>query len=147
MKVILQADVKGQGKKGQLVNVSDGYARNFLLPKGLAVEANNENLNVMKTKSAADQYRIETERAAAMDVKKIIDGKTIKIAAKGGGQGKLFGSVTSKEIATEVEKQLGVALDKKKITVDDIKNFSTVEATAKIYSDISAKFFVTVYEG
>lgn len=146
MKVILQADVKGQGKKGQLVNVSDGYARNFLFPKGLAVEANNANLNVMKTKDAAQKHKIELEIAAANELASKLEGKTVKIAAKGGEQGKLYGAVTTKEIAEEVKKQLSLELDKKKLVCEDIKTYSTVEVAAKIYRDITANFFVTVVE-
>ena len=146
MKVILQADVKGHGKKGQLVNVSDGYARNFLLPKNLAVEANNANLNVMKTKDAAQKHKIELEIAAAKELASKLEGKTVKISAKGGAQGKLYGAVTTKEIAETVKKQLSLEVDKKKIVCEDIKSFSTVEATAKIYPEITAKFFVTVVE-
>lgn len=146
MKVILQADVKGHGKKGQLVNVSDGYARNFLLPKNLAVEANNANLNVMKTKDAAQKHKIELEIAAAKELAGKLEGKTVKISAKGGAQGKLYGAVTTKEISDAVKKQLSLEVDKKKIVCDDIKSFSTVEANAKIYPEITAKFFVTVVE-
>ncbi len=147
MKVILQADVKGQGKKGQLINVSDGYARNFLLPKGLAVEANSENLNVMKTKDAAEQHRLAVEKAAAQELAGKLSGKTVKLCAKAGANGKFFGSITSKEIAEAVSKQLSLEINKKKITVADIKAFGTYDAEAKIYTDISAKFFVTVVEG
>lgn len=146
MKVILQADVKGHGKKGQLVNVSDGYARNFLLPKNLAVEANNANLNVMKTKDAAQKHKIELEIAAAKELASKLEGKTVKISAKGGAQGKLYGAVTTKEIAEVIKKQLSLEVDKKKIVCDDIKALSTVEAVAKIYPEITAKFFVTVVE-
>ncbi len=147
MKVILQADVKGQGKKGQLVTVSDGYARNFLFPKNLAVEANSANLNVMKTKDAAEQHRLAVEKAAAQELAGKLSGKTVKITAKAGANGKFFGSVTSKEIAEAVEKQLSLEINKKKISLSsDIKAFGTYEAEAKIYTDISAKFFVSVIE-
>ena len=146
MKVILQADVKGHGKKGQLVEVSDGYARNFLLPKKLAVEANTTNLNLMKSQEQAKLFKIETEKKEAKAVAEKLKGKTIKIAAKGGEQGKLFGSVTSKEISEEIKKQLSLDVDKKKIVLnDDIKQFGTVEVEAKIYPEISAKFFVLVH--
>ena len=146
MKVILQADVKGQGKKGQLVNVSDGYARNYLFPKNLAVEANSANLNVMKTKDAAEQHRLAVEKAAAQEVADALKGKTVKITAKAGANGKFFGSVTSKEIAEAVAKQLSLEVNKKKISAPDIKSFGTYEAEAKIYTDITAKFFVSVIE-
>ncbi len=147
MKVILQADVKGQGKKGQLINVSDGYARNFLLPKGLAVEANSENLNVMKTKDAAEQHRLALEKAAAQELAGKLSGKTVKLTAKAGANGKFFGSITSKEIAEAVHAQLSLEINKKKISAPEIKAFGTYEADAKIYTDISAKFFITVLEG
>jgi large subunit ribosomal protein L9 len=145
MKVILQADVKGQGKKGQLINASDGYARNFLLPRKLAIEANNENMNVLKSKQAAIEHKLETEKAAAKELAAALTGKTVKVIAHGGEQGKLFGSVTAKEIAEELNKQFNLSLDKRKIELtDDIKTFGTFEAEAKIYQDITAKFFVLV---
>lgn len=145
MKVILQEDVKGQGKKGQLINVSDGYARNFLLPRKLAIEANSENMNVLKSKQAALEHKIETEKAAAKELAASLSGKTVKVVAKGGEQGKLFGSVTAKEIAEELLKQFKLSVDKRKIELtDDIKAFGTFEAEAKIYPEISAKFFVLV---
>ncbi|MDP4152412.1 MAG: 50S ribosomal protein L9 [Bacillota bacterium] len=146
MKVILQADVKGTGKKGQLVNVSDGYARNFLFPKKLATEANDTNISKLKAQEEAVKFRLETEKKEARELAGKLEGKTVKIAAKGGEQGKLFGSVTSKEISEELSKQFGLVIDKKKIVLnDDIKHFGTVEVEAKIYPEISAKFFVMVY--
>ena len=146
MKVILKQDVKGLGKKGQLVNASDGYARNFLFPKGLAGEANAQTLSELKNKEDAERYRIKTETQAAKDNAARISGKTIKISAKAGQNGKLFGSVTSKEIAEKVKAEFGIECDKRKIVVDDIKQFGTYEFEVKLYQGISAKLFVLVGE-
>ena len=146
MKVILKQDVKGLGKKGELVNASDGYARNFLFPKGLAAEANAQAMSEFKNKQQAEKYRIETETAAAKAAAERISGKTIRIAAKAGQNGKLFGSVTSKEIAEKVKAEFGIETDKRKIIVDDIKQFGTYEFEIKLYQGISAKLYVIVGE-
>ena len=113
MKVILQADVKGSGKKGQLINVSDGYARNFLLPKGLAIEATAQAMNDLKNRAAAAQHKADVEKEAAVQLGQKIEGKTIKRTAKAGAGGRLFGAVTTKEIAEDLQKQFGSAIDKK----------------------------------
>ena len=110
MKVVLTQDVKGLGKKGELVNTSDGYARNFLFPRNLASEANAQAMSELKNKEQAEKYRIETETAAAKADAAKMEGKTIKLTAKAGQNGKLFGSVTAKEIAAQLEKELGVLL-------------------------------------
>ncbi len=146
MKVILQQDVKGKGKKGELVNVSDGYARNFLLPKGLAVEANNENLNIMNSKNAAKEHKLAEELAAAKAQAAKLSDKTVNISAKIGDNGKLFGSITAKEISEAVKEQLGEDIDKRKITVDTIKGCGTFTATVKVYTDVTANIFVVVKE-
>lgn len=146
MKVILKADVKGLGKKGELVNTSDGYARNFLLPRQLASEANAQAMSEFKNKQQAEKYRIDTETAAAKANAERMSGQTIKLTAKGGANGKLFGSVTSKEIAAKVKEEFGIDVDKRKIVVDDIKQFGTYEFEVKLYSGISAKLFVMVSE-
>ena len=146
MKVVLKQDVKGLGKKGELVNTSDGYARNFLFPKGLASEANAQNLSELKNRQQAEKYRIETETAAAKKSAAEISGKTIKMTAKAGQNGKLFGSVTSKEIAEKLKSEFGINVDKRKIVVDDIKQFGTYEFEVKLYQGISAKLFVMVGE-
>jgi len=146
MKVILKQDVKGLGKKGELVNASDGYARNFLFPKGLAAEANAQAMSEFKNKQQAEKYRIETETAAAKAAADKISGKTIHITAKAGQNGKLFGSVTSKEIAEKVKEEFGINTDKRKIVVDDIKQFGTYEFEVKLYQGISAKLYVMVGE-
>ena len=146
MKVILKQDVKGLGKKGELVNASDGYARNFHFPKGLAAEANAQAMSEFKNKQQAEKYRIETETAAAKAAAERISGKTIHITAKAGQNGKLFGSVTSKEIAEKVKAEFGIETDKRKIIVDDIKQFGTYEFEIKLYQGISAKLYVMVGE-
>ncbi len=146
MKVVLKQDVKGLGKKGQLVNASDGYARNFLFPKNLAVEANAQNMSELKNREQAEKYRIETETAAAKKNAEEISGKTIRLTAKAGQNGKLFGSVTSKEIAEKLASEFGIKVDKRKVIVEDIKQFGTYEFEVKLYQGISAKLFVMVGE-
>lgn len=146
MKVILVQDVKGSGKKGELINVSDGYARNFLFPKGLAKEANAQTMGELKAKEASMQHKIQLEKEAALAAAKELEGKTVKITAKAGSNGKLFGSVTSKEVADSIEKQFGKKVDKKKITMDEIKTFGTFTVEIKLYTGISAKVLVEVGE-
>ncbi|MBR0412748.1 MAG: 50S ribosomal protein L9 [Eubacterium sp.] len=146
MKVILQADVKSLGKKGELVNASDGYARNFLFPKGLAVEANATAMNDFKNKEKAKQFHKAEELKAANDVKDKLEGKTVKLTAKAGANGKLFGSVTSKDVAAKIKADFGEEIDKRKITMQDIKAFGTVQADIKIYQGVTAKIFVQVSE-
>ena len=146
MKVVLKQDVKGLGKKGELVNTSDGYARNFLFPKGLAVEANAQSLTELKNREQSAKYKVETEIAAAKKSAAELEGKTIVITAKAGANGKLFGSVTSKEIAEKVKAQFGIETDKRKIAVEDIKQFGTYQFEIKLYQGISAKLFVRVGE-
>ncbi len=146
MKVVLKQDVKGLGKKGELVNASDGYARNFLFPKNLAVEANAQNMTELKNREQAEKYKIATETAAAEKAAAEMNGKTIVITAKAGANGKLFGSVTAKEIAEKIEKDFGVKTDKRKITVEDIKQFGTFPFEIKLYAGVTAKLFVRVGE-
>lgn len=146
MKVVLKTDVKGLGKKGELVNVSDGYARNFLFPRKLASEANAQAMSELKNKEDAEKYRIATETAQAKKNAEIIDGKTLKISAKAGQGGKLFGSVTSKEISEKLLKEYDITVDKRKITMEDIKTFGTYQAEVKLYTGISAAVFVMVGE-
>ena len=147
MKVILSQDVKGQGKKGEMVNVSDGYARNFLLPRGLAVEANNANVNTMNTQNAAKEHHKEMALKAAQDLGKQIEGKTVELTAKMGENGKLFGSITVKEIAEAIEKSLGVAVDKKKIDLaNSIKGAGVYTVNVKLHPSVSAKVNVAVKE-
>ena len=126
MKVVLLADVKGSGKKGELVNVSDGYARNFLFPKKLAKEANAQALNELKNAEESKAFKIKQETEAAQASADKINGKSVSILAKAGQGGKLFGSVTAKEIAEAIKKQYGVDIDKRKIdTKGDMKAFGT----------------------
>ncbi len=146
MKVILTQDVKGLGKKGEMVNAADGYARNFLFPRGLASEANAQTMSELKNREQAAQHKIKVDTENAQNSARDISGKTLKITAKAGQNGKLFGSVTSKEVAEAIKKQLGIDADKRKIVMDDIKTFGTFEAEIKLYQGISAKFFVSVSE-
>ncbi len=146
MKVVLLTDVKGSGKKGELVNVSDGYARNFLFPRKLAKEANAQAMNELKNAQAAAEHKIQVEKDNANAAKEKLDGKSVKITAKAGQGGKLFGSVTSKEIAEAVKAQYQVAIDKRRIESADIKAFGTFEAEIKLYTGISAKLYVVVGE-
>ncbi len=144
MKVILLADVKGHGKKGELCNVSDGYARNFLFPKKLAVEADNTALNELKNREESKAHHKQEEINAAKATAAALEGKSVTIKAKAGNNGKLFGSVTSKEIAAEIEKSLNIKIDRKKMQVADIKNFGEYTAEIKLYTGISAKVNVIV---
>lgn len=146
MDVILKADVKGLGKKGEKVKASDGYARNFLFPKGLAVEANAQSLTELRNREQSNQHKIDVEVAAANESKIKLHGKTVKITAKAGSNGKLFGSVTAKEVAVEIEKQFSVKVDKRKITMDDIKNFGSYKIEVKLYTNIVAEMTVMVGE-
>ena len=146
MKVILQQDVKSLGKKGDLVNASDGYARNFLFPKGLAIEANSSAMNDFNNKEASKKFqKAEEIKAAKADADKL-DGKTFKLKAKAGANGKLFGSVTSKDVSKQIKEELGIDVDKRKIVMPDVKAFGTVQAEIKVYQGISAKIFVQVSE-
>ena len=145
MQVILKEDVQGSGKKGDLVKVSDGYAKNFLLKKGLAVQATPGALNEYKAQQAAGAARETKERQAAQDIAGSLEGKSVKIVAKAGESGKLFGSVTAKEVAQELEAQLGVGTDKRKIVLEgDIKAHGTYTAEVKLYPGVVAKVFVVV---
>ena len=146
MKVVLLEDVKGKGKKGELCNVSDGYARNFLFPKKLAVEADNAALNELKNREESAAHHKKEEIAAAKETAARLDGKTISITAKAGAGGKLFGSVTSKEIAAEIKAKLGIEIDRKKMNVADIKNFGEYTAEIKLYQGVTAKITVKVSE-
>lgn len=146
MKVVLLQDVKGHGKKGELCNVSDGYARNFLFPKKLAVEADNAALNELKNREEAAAHHKKEEIAAAQNTANSLNGKQVVIKAKAGSNGKLFGSVTSKEIAAEIKNKLGIEIDKKKMSVADIKNFGEYTAEIKLYQGIVAKITVKVTE-
>ena len=144
MKVVLTQDVKAIGKKGEMVTVADGYARNFLFPRKWAIEANAQAMTELKNREDAAKHKIDTETAAAKAAAAALEGKTVRIEAKAGSQGRLFGSVTVKEVAEQLQKELGVAVDRCKITLEDIKNYGTFPAEIKLYSGVSAKFFVLV---
>lgn len=146
MKVILKADVKSLGKKGDLVNTSDGYARNFLFPKGLAIEANAQAMNEFNNKETAKKFHKAEEIKAANELKDRIEGKTFKVAAKAGANGKLFGSVTAKDVSAAIKEELGENIDKRKISMQDIKAFGTTQIEVKVYQGITAKVFVQVVE-
>lgn len=146
MKVILKQDVKSLGKKGELVNASDGYARNFLFPKGLAIEANAAAMNDFNNKESAKKFHKAEEVKAAQELADRLEGKTFCLKAKAGANGKLFGSVTSKDVAGKIKEELKVDIDKRKIVMDDIKSFGTVQVEIKVYQGISAKVFVQVSE-
>jgi len=144
MKVVLTQDVKALGKKGEMVTVADGHARNFLFPRKLAIEANAQAMTELKNREAAAAHKVKVETDAAKAAAAKLDGQTVKLIAKAGEQGRLFGSVTAKEVAETLGKNFGVEADRRKITIDDIKNFGTYPAEIKLYTGISAKFFVMV---
>ena len=147
MKVILLQDVKGKGKKGQLLEVSDGYARNFMLPKKLAIEATPDAINTMRMNDKATQERIAREKAEALAVSKKLRELTVTVTAKGGGNGRLFGSVTNAEVAEALAKQAGIKLDKRKIVLGEtIKNVGTYTATCKLGYEINAPLTVKIEE-
>ena len=138
--------VRYLGKKGELVNASDGYARNFLFPRKLAAEANSQAMTELKNREDSKKHKIEVETQQAKASADKISGKTVKVTAKAGQGGRLFGSVTAKEIAAVMKTQFGIDIDKRKITVDDIKAFGTYPATVKLYQGVTAEFSVTVTE-
>ena len=146
MKVILQQDIKGTGKKGELIEVSDGYARTYLFPRKLAAPADASNMNDYRQKEAARAFHKQKELEAAQELASKINGITVKIAAKGGSAGRLFGSVTPKEVAEAAGAQIGAPVDRKKLVMEDIKAFGTYEVEARVYPGVTAKFFVAVTE-
>ena len=146
MKVILLQDVKGKGKKGQMLEVSDGYARNFMLPRKIAIEATTDAVTTMRMNDKATQERIAREKAEALATSKKLREMTVVVKAKGGGAGRLFGSVTNAEIADALAKQ-GVKLDKRKIVLNEtIKNVGTYTATCKLGYEITAPLTVKIEE-
>lgn len=146
MKVVLLADVKGHGKKGELCNVSDGYARNFLFPKKLAIEANATAMNELRNREESKAHHIAEKKKTAEETAAKLDGKQIEITAKAGASGKLFGAVTAKEIAAEIKKKFDIDIDRRKMQVADIKQFGEYTAEIKLYSGITAKMQVIVKE-
>lgn len=145
MKVILLEDVKGTGKKGEVKEVKDGYARNCLIAKKLAVEATPQNMNLLEGQKASAQHKIDVEVAKAKEIAEKLEGKTLKIEAKGGTSGRLFGSITGKDISAQLKKQMNCDVDKRKLVLDtEIKTFGAFGVEAKLYSGVSAKFTVLV---
>ena len=147
MKVILQQDVRGKGKRGQMIEVAEGYGRNYLLPRKLAVEATADNVNTMRMNDKATAERIAREKAEAMETGKKLRELTVTVTAKGGGNGRLFGSITNAEIAEALEKKTGIKLDKRKIVLSEtIKNVGTYTVTCKLGYEITAPLTVKIEE-
>lgn len=145
MKVILLEDVKGQGKKDQLINVSDGYARNFLFPKNLAIAADAKALSELKNKEASRQHKIEVERAEAKVLAEKLNGITVKLTAQAGADGRLYGSITSKDIAEALSAQLGSTVDKRKLVLpESLKAFGSYTVEIKLYPEITGKFTLII---
>ncbi len=148
MKVILLQDVRGKGKKGQMLEVSDGYARNYMLPRKMAIEATADAVNTMRMNDKATQERIAREKAEAMETAKKLREMTVTVTAKGGGSGRLFGSITNQEIADALKAKTGITLDKRKIVIADaIKNVGTYTVTCKLGYEITAPLTVKIEEG
>lgn len=147
MKVILLQDIKSLGKKGELCEVSEGYGRNYLLPKKLAKEANAQAMNEYKNAENSKNFKIASAKAQAEGYKKQLEGKTFKMTAKAGKGGKLFGSITSKQVADEIKRQYDIVVDKRKVVLErDIKEYGTYQAEVKLYSGISANIEIQVSE-
>ncbi len=147
MKVILKADVKGKGKKGQMIEVAEGYARNFLMPKGLAVPATADAVNTMRLQEKAKAKADAEAKAAATEIAEKLKGLQVKVPSKGGEGGKLFGAVTGREIAAALKEQHGVDIDSKKLVLDEpIKSFGSYEVKAKLGFEISGTVYVIVTE-
>ena len=147
MKVILLTDVKGKGKKGQMIEVSDGYARNYMLPRKLAQEATADNVNTMRMNDKATAERQARERAEAVAISKQLRELTLVVKAKGGGAGRLFGAVTTNEIADALKKNAGITIDKRKLILDEnIKNVGTYTVKAKLGYEIVGQFTVKIEE-
>ncbi len=146
MEVILLKDVKSLGKQGERVKVADGYARNFLFPQGIAKEMNAQAQAEFKNREAAKQHKIDVAKATAEKAAKALNGKNIRIHAKAGANGKLFGSVTAKDVSEAIKAQTGIDIDKKKISVEDIKTYGTYECQIKLYQGISASLYAVVGE-
>ena len=145
MKVLLLADVKGQGKKDQIVEVSDGYARNFLFPKKLAIPADAKSLNEIKNKESSKQHKLDVEKANALEIAKKLESITVVFEYAAGPDKKLYGSVTAKDVAEELNKKHGICIDKKKINLTEpIKTFGTFKADAKLFTGVSGKITIEV---
>ena len=145
MKVILKQDIKGVGKKDQIINANDGYARNYLFPKNLAVPADKWNLANLQSKQASEEHRKELEKQAALENAKKIENILLKLPVKSGGNGKVFGSITAKEIVQNLEKQYGIKVDKKKVLLQEpIKILGMFTIEIKLYDGVIAKLKVNV---
>lgn len=145
MKVVLLKDVKGSGKAGEIVNVNEGYARNFLIPKGLGKEADKQTLNEVKIKQGAAAHKKELEIADAKAIAKRLEELTVTVIGKAGANGKLFGAITNKEVAEALEKEHGIAIDKKKINISEqIKSAGIYNVSVKVYANISTTMKVDV---
>ena len=148
MKVILTADVKGQGKKGELKEVSEGYARNYLIPRGLAMKATADNLNALALKEKAKAAQAAKEKAQAQEYAKQLESCVVKVKARGGENGKLFGAVTGKEIADALKEQFGIELEKNRIVIEEnIKSFGSYELRCKLGYEVSGTIHLLVVEG
>ncbi|MBP3305589.1 MAG: 50S ribosomal protein L9 [Oscillospiraceae bacterium] len=147
MKIILLQDVKGKGKKGQMLEVSDGYARNYMLPRKMAIEATPDAINTMKMNDKAAQERMAREKAEALEISRQLRAMTLTVTAKGGGAGRLFGSVTNQEIADALAKNSGIQLDKRKIVISEpIKSVGTYTVQCKLGYEITAPLTVKIEE-
>ena len=146
MEVILKSDVKNLGKKGEKVSVSEGYARNFLLPRGLAAELNAQLMSELKNKQSSEKFRAEEELKTAKENAAKINGAIVTVKAKGGANGKLFGSVTVKEIASAVNAAFNISVDKRMLVAEDIKAFGTYNVQVKLHPNVTADFKVKVTE-
>lgn len=147
MKVILLADVKGQGKKNDVIEVSDGYGKNFLIPRKLAKLADAQSLNDVKVKEEARLHRIETEKNQAKELAEKLKSVQVKVTASCGADGRLYGSVTAKDISEQMEKQFGISIDKRKLVLNDsIKAYGKYEVEVKLYPEVTGKVFVLVCE-
>lgn len=148
MKVILLSDIKGVGKRDQVIEASDGYARNFLFPKKLAVEANSTNMNNLKSKQESNQYRKDVEKQEAQKIAEKLKGIMLKVRVKAGENGKIFGGVTSREIAEGLKKDYNIVIDKKKIMLaDTVKTLGTITVDIKLYEGVTGKLKVDIIAG
>ena len=147
MKVILLADVKGQGKKNDVIEVSDGYGKNFLIPRKLAKAADAQSLNDVKVKESARLYRIETEKKEAQALAERLKTLTVRIPTAGGADGRLYGSITTKDISERLKADFGIEIDKRKLALNDpIKAYGTYQVEAKLYTEVNGKVTVQVCE-
>lgn len=146
MKVILKQDVKGQGKAGELVSVSDGYARNFLFPRNLATPADAQAMSELRNREESAQYHAKVEKQAALDAAEKLKDAVIRIKAKAGSSGRLFGAVTTKEVAQSLKEQYAIEVDKRKISMEDIKMFGSYKAEIKLHVGVAAQVTVVVEE-